>query len=1064
MAFFKTLILSLIAMVCLSVSQQVSIGILDAILPASSSARKADLVSSYSAPKPYNYSLRSISDISSRFLKIVAPSDGSDSFIIMGDRVVSFSKNWTYVIVYSNGTHAGIRDASVGDINMDGVADVAVLTYDKNVYAVDGDNGSLLWAIYPTLSDPYTRIGVMDVEPQDGCEIVLWTSDGGKIFILSPQGYPLDEVLLSDSQRIIDVAAGKLDGEQGLLVVYYDTYDRYRLTYIKPWKNDIVFDVEVLDNFTAEPMVSLDVCLADVSDDNGTEIIIAGVCENGSELLLEVYNSTGLRASGWNKTLDLGASKGWVRVEITDWDMDSGQEIGLVSRDLLCVLDGPDNITVWYADGGEIVDGVFVEQENSCTPLLLWRPKGLAGLYLGEIDTNRRNISMTSAVLIGFRDGVYSALLGKVNYISTYWGSYVLRYDLMELASWRTLLTPCNIVSWPSDSVLSVLHSYSMVRILDPSASLISEIRLSPPWRIASLAPASRYISGAVALMYEMPENITMVAVFAPNGTAVWQYGSEDLLQENLSMAGFGPPSPNHLMLLILKNTTDGSIMVGILNMSSLDLSYGCEISWVPDIIRFGVLDGRWVWVLGKVWTSRIYIIDEHGAVIGVKDIGDLLLVDLDIVHAGPDGLCQIIIYAYDLWWDSYTCIVCDEHLCEVFWLEGLLSEPTYADVVSSSPGREICAIAGSSEGRILNVYASNGTLILSQPMSSDEMFCDFVFHWNYSRLGNLSILISASKNGEYSALIAFFEYESNVSVETLWLDAKNVSFVYGVSSSIDRLIGFSICSGPGGLLVLEALSISLDEQRPHVRISGENITYVSMLGVNISSSSRISIVVDASDDGELNMVLWNITLYDPDGNIIEFWSGARYGGRERSIRLTVNVTREVLYFSVEAKAIDAVGRNKTSRLKVYVDLEPPSIVLQSPRRIVVSGESVSISAYIRDDLWVQYAYVAVGNIVVPMVPQGEVGPRRHCLYVAEIPLDAIPYGDNVASIVAGDFAGKMSYLNFTIVKIGPARWIICPEFLLGAMIGGLCVVAVWGAWRLISRRLLVSKNVYEDL
>ncbi len=976
---------------------------------------------------PYNFTYRFGGEIQAKFIKVVATEDFSNVFGVFSDRVMSYTYGWTYIVTYPDGSHEDIEDVDVEDIDGDGVPDVAILTGDRNIHVVDGETGGVIWRVYPSFIEPYSRIRIMDVMSSEGKEVVIWTRDSSSVFIWSSIGYPLGELVVSGAELILNIRSGDIDpyteGNEIAILYYSDSEQRYRLECRNIWVGDKeIFDIGVLQNYTGNSYTCTDMVVDDLDGVPGAEVVL-GIVGNQSidNIVIEVYNSSGMHPPEWDSTIFLGLSMNLVKLDVLDIDRDGEREIYMVSRHVIGIVNNASAYNTWNASTSVIYDGTFLydQQENTYLPLVLWQQDmDSRDLYLSTLNISSEEIMVIGEKPIGVACGVASYMNNGSSVISVGWGSLIVLYDGLDklwekhtLAGWRTDTYTLG------GSILLAVWSRNMVEVYNATMDRIFSIEYESPRTVENVSLGYFTSNNVeVAVIIGSPGGLILVEIYDISGTLVMSYDNTGLIENNLTIAGIGEPVPNYGAIpLILKSTTNNTYYFSLLNISSLQLSISAGFQGMPNIVRVGRKNGEYLWIVSGYWWNRIFVMDVEGEVVGIREL-DGLIVDVVVGDIDLDSSDEIFVHMYDAAWNYYSLVVCDEYLVELYRIEDITSRPVIGEIINTTEGLEVAVIHRVGGSNYAEVYSQNGSMVLSGYIGKESY--DYMLDLLEGVGGTILIAVSSYGTIGRALLCYITTYDDNITLYTQTLETEDYIFVpSGFVCPDGESIGIVIAEDSyGSLLYLEFL-VGFDSAYPEVTISSSDLIYAAVFDRYIVTNYEFMVEINFSDDSIIEGIDVTVECFDRDGENIYSTLG-KYSPMERegTIELNLSIPEDTFNMTVTAIASDPTGRTDRDKIIVFVDKEEPKIQLVTSGRINASGENIPISVYIWDDLWIKNVYIVIGDMVLPMTPEETTTTvGRTIVFVANIPTEALEAGTNTARIYAEDFSGKETYITIEI-------------------------------------------------
>mgnify|MGYP000598434642 CR=1 FL=1 len=998
----------------------------------------------------YNLTYETIAEFYSSFQKLLVAPDYSDAFIVFEDRVISFSKNWTYYPLRGENKEI-IVDAYVDDADNDGNYDVAILTQQRNIYLIDGDSGVEKWHAYASFIDPYDKIKILDVCSQEGKEVIIWTSGGNKIFIFTSRGYPIYEAEISGADMICDIVAGDVEisnsGDE-IVILYYTESGEYKLYCMNIWRQETtIFDVYVLQNYTDEPYISIDIHVSNVSVDPGFEIVI-GAVRTGSQdvLVLEAYNSSGLKPKNWNSTVELGLSYGSVKIETWDTSHDGIDEIYLFSRNIIAFVNNSTTYTVWQTpSGAEVLDGTIV-QDNGYTPLIIWRrSQEMNGAYMGYMDLESSQINVTEEILIGLYESLQSFMYNGDTFIVDCGGSYVAKYEESTKISERSFIVPWNIIE--SENVGFVVYSNSTIYLFDTHLDIMWSLEYSTPKYIQNVKLGDFHPNDGyeIAVFIYVPESYLYIDIYGMDSDLILSYDNLDMLNQNLTIVNYGEINPeSESIILILKSTINETYYIATLNMETFSVTIASTCTYGFDIIELAYLYGDYIWVLSTYGLNRVYIIDEEGQVIGIREFEDVMILDIMASNIDQEIGDEVIVFTYSPSWDYYEAIICDQNILEIFSITYIESMPLIADILNTYSGNEIITVRNTGGYYYLYIYLSNGSSIVSDNIMGRTEY-DSLLIWMDAIYGNIKLLATLDAYGHSLTLYSIRERQQ-IEIEKINIELVDETFlqygaIYPPNNGIAKVFGLD----SGDALVELWLNVNFDEESPSLSVSSENMEYIKVLDRFISPATTLLLNITASDDSMISLIEWNITYYDKYSEKIQSEVGQReYQSNSIEMNIDPNITEDTFNLTIEIKAYDVVGRNETYKREVYIDRSSPTIQSLSPERIEISGEYLHLSVYAWDDLWISKVYALVGEERIPLYPEKyTLKPGQTIIYSTQISADLLQDQENIVDIYIEDYAGKKGHITINVVN----PWYTAPKISIPSyiwLVVGIAIGAVF--------------------
>ena len=268
---------------------------------------------------------------------------------------------------------------AAADIDGDGKPEVVFGTYynDEHVYALNGEDGSLLWKFKSEGGPVDTSILLHDLTGDGQPEVVFGDSAYGTLFCLKGDGEVLWK-FAGQSGTDSPPAAADLDGDGKIEVVYG--------TMKKSGKDGFV---NVLDGATGNPIWSVEIPghiqsepgLADLNGDTVLDVLVANWMGDGKLRALNGKDGEELWGFETKDSVYHGVS-------IADFDKDKKPEVAIADRNgNVWLLEGESGEPVWESkltgeyDGAVFAPTNLVKQSGTKAPWLV-----VCGQHLHMID------------------------------------------------------------------------------------------------------------------------------------------------------------------------------------------------------------------------------------------------------------------------------------------------------------------------------------------------------------------------------------------------------------------------------------------------------------------------------------------------------------------------------------------------------------------------------------------------------------------------------------------------------------------------------------------------------
>jgi len=261
------------------------------------------------------------------------------------DAIISkVGANWVTYLHPEKLEYDKVESVKIADIDGDGNDDVIVLT-EGFLYGIRGTDGSIMFRRAFSMPSGYTEIFVEDVLPVTGKEILVASESAGLIYVFSSEGCYIGEIDL-DLDGVEDMISADISNETGneLCILGY-RHPYYYLMAINimnfPAKNYKLLFNSSLDDFligNRPDGVVGRVYAFNLTEEEGLELIIGGVREDGSNVYVLVYNSSGKISSIWPSQVTLGQSSEWLYLNFSDINNDKRSEILVASHELVAII------------------------------------------------------------------------------------------------------------------------------------------------------------------------------------------------------------------------------------------------------------------------------------------------------------------------------------------------------------------------------------------------------------------------------------------------------------------------------------------------------------------------------------------------------------------------------------------------------------------------------------------------------------------------------------------------------------------------------------------------------
>jgi|TARA_B100000959_G_C14941833_1_gene608167 outer membrane protein assembly factor BamB len=274
---------------------------------------------------------------------------------------------------------------AAADIDGDGKPEIVFGTYynDEHVYALNGEDGSLLWKFKSEGGPVDTSILLHDLTGDGRPEVVFGDSASGTLFCLKGDGEVLWK-FAGQSGTDSPPAAADLDGDGKVEVVYG--------TMKKGGKDGFV---NVLDGATGNPIWSVEMPghiqsepgLADLNGDKVLDVLVANWMGDGKLRALSGKDGEELWSFETNDSVYHGVS-------IADFDKDKKPEVAIADRNgNVWLLEGESGELVWQTElkdehkGAVFAPTNLVKQSGNKVPWIV-----VCGQHLHLIDGRKGEV------------------------------------------------------------------------------------------------------------------------------------------------------------------------------------------------------------------------------------------------------------------------------------------------------------------------------------------------------------------------------------------------------------------------------------------------------------------------------------------------------------------------------------------------------------------------------------------------------------------------------------------------------------------------------------------------
>jgi len=216
-------------------------------------------------------------------------------------------------------TSEGTTQPVVADINLDGIPEIVITDKDREIVAVSGVDGSLVWMNSSVLNSDATDIAIGDFNSSPGLEIALSQNDG-IIFVIDCNGTQIWSIRPSTRNYFDSIAVADIN-DDGLQDILFGENDggNGALFAIDGRNGSIIWEFR-----QHSTRYSDSVAIADLDNDGEIEIITLG--REAEQIVALAKNGTEI----WNYNLNF-RSEG--SISIADYDADGFKDIFIGDRD-----------------------------------------------------------------------------------------------------------------------------------------------------------------------------------------------------------------------------------------------------------------------------------------------------------------------------------------------------------------------------------------------------------------------------------------------------------------------------------------------------------------------------------------------------------------------------------------------------------------------------------------------------------------------------------------------------------------------------------------------------------
>jgi len=247
--------------------------------------------------------------------------------------VTAIIKLWSYTT-----GRAVISYPSLGDIDNDGKLEVVVGSYDHKIYALNGENGSLLW-FYTTGDTVRSSPSLGDIDNDGKLEVVVGSEDY-KVYALNGENGSLLWSYTTGDYVLSSPSLGDIDND-GKLEVVVGSWD-HKIYALNGENGSLLWSYTTGGNVYSSPS------LGDIDNDGKLEVVI------GSDDY-KVYALNGENGSLlWSYT-----TGDWVRSSPSLGDIDNDGKLEVVvgtSEDNIYALNGENGSLLWVYTTGHVVE------------------------------------------------------------------------------------------------------------------------------------------------------------------------------------------------------------------------------------------------------------------------------------------------------------------------------------------------------------------------------------------------------------------------------------------------------------------------------------------------------------------------------------------------------------------------------------------------------------------------------------------------------------------------------------------------------------------------------------
>ncbi len=939
--------------------------------------------------------------------------------------------SWDYTVKTPSGGYEQIEAVTAGDINNDGEDEVILLSQAGLLYALSS-NGILLWRTVTGLAQ-YDLITILDATETSGLEIILYDEDESSFWIYSNAGYPVDKVTIS-GDGILTMDTGQINetisGNELLLVNHSGGIPD--LTVLNNWnlRTKSVFRID-LDWFPSTTAISTKLLAEDLATEAGEEIAVA-VKRNGySRFMLGVYNSTGGDTNRWGNPQAYNFSTGTL-LQFTSTQIEGTTRLVLTTPDYaLIAKNATMDIQIPVLN---LIDTAIVNATATAQP-------DLATVYhnytSGQIESSCLNLTKEVNNTVWKRnisvgvEATYFDAAGDTIYIASESGSYSSLSKDGQIINYGAI--PAGVLTKHSTIQEKALYEVSSSRqVLALDRDSVQVVSASPSERGAFI---TKYKIGDYDPDETGLETVLVEKTFTGRQLSFFDQDGNTLttasLHPNLSVEVLGTPYPGAKKLPVgMQNLTSNRYYAAVCDVDTGNITLGRELYGAPQQIVHAILRNKNTFIYYTLSENMLHVMDSNAEYIGFKSLPGTLdqIVAVNLDGEGGDE----IIYTHG----GNKLTILREDLSEITTVNFDYSTNHFVvgDLISYLNGNEIV----TTDGPFL--------VLLNQTGRLGDMYVGFS--------GQVATFVEpVNVSGDITFLVAS---NSQCGIVRMWEEGTSIDVKVDSTISIPGLSAIPLLHAPKNSSTIgtftfsnatgtwmPTLTVQKDFYHPTIITSSPSIKTLNATNITFTWKNNFSLFTQIKDDASIKSYGYTIRYYDEDGDQVSSDQASyTFQGKKPTSNhtLSVTVTNQIVKLKIALLTEDWVGRMADERMLIHVDREAPSLQLQTPSSIQASGEEVSVTTLVRDNIQLKTVYLRVqGNTILMTAnpPRPISNKTKTYRYTAEITTNLLNVGSNTVTIFAEDEAGHSTSIEMTIEKPG------IPPLLLWGTIGGVCVAVI---------------------